>query len=139
MQEACVQKREAQRGGCGGAEGLLVCHGPSCGQEERGGSGAERKVCWKIEDEDFNIQNKQGNHLEHQYSKDYQVMKNYYYLTQIGHMAAQIMEAWEKLWSQDRQSRKQRHRRVLESLKKVRLKENREEIGRRIQIRLEPE
>jgi len=46
------------------------------------------------------------------------------------------MEAWEKLWSQDRQSREQRHRRVLESFKKVRLKENREEIGRKIQIRL---
>ena len=97
------------------------------------------RMHWKIENEGFNTQKRQGYHLEHQYSKDYQVMKNYYYLTQIGHMAAQIMEAWEKLWSQDRQSRKQRHRRVLESLKKVRLKENREEIGRRIQIRLEPE
>lgn len=43
MQEACVQKMEAERGERGGAEGLLVRHGPSCGQEERGGSGAERK------------------------------------------------------------------------------------------------
>lgn len=54
-------------------------------------------MCWKIEDEDFNIQNKQGNHLEHQYSKDYQVMKNYYYLTQIGRTVVQVMEAWEVL------------------------------------------
>ena len=94
---------------------------------------------WKIENEGFNTQKKQGYYLEHQYSKDYQAMKNHYYLTQIGHMVAQVMEAWEKLWSQNRQSREQRHRRVLESFKKVRLKENREETGRRIQIRLEPE
>ena len=63
-------------------------------------------------------------------------MKNHYYLTQIDHMVAQVMEAWEKLW---RQSREQRHRRVLESFKKVRLEENREEIAGRIQIRLELE
>ena len=54
MQEACVQKREAQRGGRGGAEGLLVCHGPSCGQEERGGSGAERKDA--LEDRERGVQ-----------------------------------------------------------------------------------
>ena len=97
------------------------------------------RMRWKIENEGFNTQKKQGYYLEHQYSKDYQAMKNHYYLTQIGHMVAQVMEAWEKLWSQSRQSREQRHRRVLESFKKVRLKENREETGRRIQIRLEPE
>ena len=97
------------------------------------------RMRWKIENEGFNTQKKQGYYLEHQYSKDYQAMKNHYYLTQIGHMVAQVMEAWEKLWSQNRQSREQRHRRVLESFKKVRLKENREETGRRIQIRLEPE
>ena len=97
------------------------------------------RMRWKIENEGFNTQKRQGYHLEHQYSKDYQAMKNHYYLTQIGHMVAQVMEAWEKLWSQNRQSREQRHRRVLESFKKVRLKENREETGRRIQIRLEPE
>ena len=97
------------------------------------------RMRWKIENEGFNTQKKQGYHLEHQYSKDYQAMKNHYYLTQIGHMVAQAMESWEKLWSQNRQSREQRHQRVLESFKKVRLKENREEIGRRIQIRLEPE
>ena len=97
------------------------------------------RMRWKIENEGFNTQKKQGYHLEHQYSKDYQAMKNHYYLTQIGHMVAQAMESWEKLWSQNRQSREQRHQRVLESFKKVRLKENREEIARRIQIRLEPE
>lgn len=97
------------------------------------------RMRWKIENEGFNTQKRQGCHLEHQYSKDYQAMKNHYYLPQIGHMVAQAMEAWEKLWSQSRQSREQRHQRVLESFKKVRLKENREEIARRIQIRLEPE
>ncbi len=75
----------------------MVRYRLSRGQEERADSRVKRKVCWKIEDEDFNIQNKQGNHLEHQYSKDYQVMKNYYYLTQIGRTVVQVMEAWEVL------------------------------------------
>ena len=94
------------------------------------------RMRWKIENEGFNPQKREGYHLEHQYSRDYQAMKNHYYLTQIDHMVAQVMEAWEKLW---RQSREQRHRRVLESFKKVRLEENREEIAGRIQIRLELE
>lgn len=95
------------------------------------------RMRWKIENEGFNTQKKQGYHLEHQYSRDYQAMKNHYYLIQIGHMIAQVMEAWETMWRRVRQSREQRHRRVLESFKEVRLKENTEEIRRKIQIRLE--
>ena len=35
---------------------------------------------------------KQGYYLEHRFSHDYQGMKNHYYLIQIGHMIAQIIE-----------------------------------------------
>lgn len=93
------------------------------------------RMRWKIENEGFNTQKRQGYHLEHQYSKNYQALKNHYYLIQIGHMIAQMLEAWEKLWKGIRQSREQKHRRILESFKKVRLKECREEMGKKIQIR----
>ena len=93
------------------------------------------RMRWKIENEGFNTQKRQGYYLEHLYSKNYQGLKNHYYLIQIGHMIAQMLEAWERLWRGIRQSREQKHRRILESLKKVRLKEYREETGKRIQIR----
>lgn len=93
------------------------------------------RMRWKIENEGFNTQKRQGYHLEHLYSKNYQGLKNHYYLIQIGHMIAQMLEAWERLWRGIRQSREQKHHRILESLKKVRLKEYREETGKRIQIR----
>lgn len=47
---------------------------------------------WRIENEGYNMQKRQGYCLEHQYSKNYQAMKNHYYLIQIGHMIAQVME-----------------------------------------------
>ena len=50
-------------------------------------------------------------------------LKNHYYLIQIGHMIVQVMEAWEMLWEQTRQSREQKHRRMLESFKEIPLKE----------------
>lgn len=94
------------------------------------------RMRWKIENEGFNTQKKQGYYLEHQYSKKYQGVKNHYYLTQIGHMIAQILEAWEKIWKMVNQSREQKHRRMLESMKETRLEEFKEEFGKKIQIRL---
>ena len=38
-------------------------------------------------------------------------------------MISQIIEAWEKLWEKVRQSREQKHRRLLEAWKQERLKE----------------
>ena len=81
------------------------------------------RMRWKIENEGFNTQKRKGYNLEHQYSKDYQAQKCHYYLIQIGHMISQIMEAWEKLWKGIRQSREQKHRRILESFKEASLKE----------------
>lgn len=93
------------------------------------------RMRWKIENEGFNTQKRQGYHLEHLYSKKYQGLKNHYYLIQIGHMIAQLMEAWEKLWEKNRQSREQKHRRMLESMKETPLLEYTQELGKRLQIR----
>ena len=90
---------------------------------------------WKIENEGFNTQKKQGNYLEHRFSHDYQGMKNHYYLIQIGHMIAQIIEAWERLWKKVKQSRKQKHRLLLNAWKNRRIKENGTELEEKIQVR----
>lgn len=97
---------------------------------------AERgRMRWKIENEGFNTQKRQGYNLEHQYSRNYQALKNHYYLIQIGHMIGQLMECWEKIWKRVKQSREQKHRRILESMKEILLKDHKEEIEKRIQIR----
>lgn len=95
------------------------------------------RMRWKIENEGFNTQKKHGYYLEHRYSKNYQAYKNHYYLIQIGHMIAQIMEAYGKLWEGVRQSMEQKHRRMLESFKTVRLREYKEELEVRFQIRFQ--
>ena len=48
---------------------------------------------------------------------------------------AQVMEAWESLWKKVKQSREQKHRRILESWKQDKLKEYTQEIERGFQIR----
>ena len=90
---------------------------------------------WKIENEGFNAQKKQGYYLEHRFSHDYQGMKNHYYLIQIGHMIAQIIEAWEMLWEKVKQSRKQKHRLLLNAWKNRRIKEDESELEKKIQVR----
>ena len=64
-------------------------------------------------------------------------MKNHYYLIQIGHMIAQIMDAWKALWEDIRQSKEQKHRRILESWKTQRLSDCDLQAPSRFQIRLE--
>ena len=93
------------------------------------------RMRWKIENEGFNAQKKQGYSLEHLYSKNYQALKNHYYLLQIGHMISQCMEMWEKIWKKVKQSLEQKHRRLLESMKETPLEEYKEDMGRKIQIR----
>lgn len=95
------------------------------------------RMRWKIENEGFNTQKQKGYYLEHLYSKDYQALKNHYYLIQISHMIAQVMEAWKSLWNGIRQSLEQKHRRLLESLKQVVLADCMEELERSAQIRFE--
>lgn len=90
---------------------------------------------WAIENEGFNTQKNHGYNVGHRFSHNYQAWKNHYYLIQIGHMISQIMEAWEKLWGKVRQSREQKHRRLLESWKEERLKEYM--TDEKVQIRFE--
>lgn len=54
------------------------------------------------------------NYQEHLYSKNYQAVKNHYYLIQIGHMIGQFMEEWEGIWKKVKQSLEQKHKRLLE-------------------------
>ena len=93
------------------------------------------RMRWKIENEGFNAQKKHGYSLEHLYSRNYQAVKNHYYLIQIGHMIGQFMEVWEGIWKKVKQSLEQKHRRLLESMKETSLKEYMEETDRKIQIR----
>ena len=90
---------------------------------------------WMIENEGFHTQKQQGYHLEHLYSKAYQGFKNHYYLIQIGHMIFQILEAWKELWKGVKQSWEQKHRRLLESLKGIRIREEMGQEKERFQIR----
>ena len=92
---------------------------------------------WKIENQGFNEQKNHGFALGHLFSRNCQAMKNHYYLIQIGHMIAQIMDAWKSLWEDIRQSKEQKHRRILESWKTQRLSECDLEVPSRFQIRLE--
>ena len=92
---------------------------------------------WKIENQGFNAQKNHGFSLGHLFSRNYQAMKNHYYLIQIGHMIAQIMDAWESLWKSVRQSKEQKHRRILESWKTQRLSDFDLQTPSRFQIRLE--
>ena len=92
---------------------------------------------WKIENQGFNPQKNHGFALGHLFSRNYQAMKNHYYLIQIGHMIAQIMDAWESLWRGIRQSKEQKHRRMLESWKTQRLSQSDLKAPSRFQIRLE--
>lgn len=86
---------------------------------------------WKIENEGFNTQKKQGYYLEHRFSHDYQGMKSHYYVIQIGHMIAQIIEAWETLWKKVKQSRTQKHRHLLNAWKNSRIKERESELEKK--------
>lgn len=90
---------------------------------------------WKIENEGFNTQKCHGYHLEHRFSEDYNGMKNHYYLIQIGHMIAQLMENWKKVWENTRVSQGEKHTKLLESFKKDLLKELYREEAQTIQIR----
>jgi len=92
---------------------------------------------WKIENEGFNMQKRHGYNLEHLYSRNYQAIKNHYFLTQIGHMISQIMEAWKKLWKKAGLDMGEKHVRILESFQSIRLCEYGKEIGKKFQMRFQ--
>jgi hypothetical protein len=53
---------------------------------------ADGRCRWKIENEGFNEQKNGGMGLEHIFCKDYNAIKNHYFLMQIGHMISQLLE-----------------------------------------------
>ena len=97
-------------------------------------SGRQR---WKIENEGLNSQKNYGYFLEHLFSKDYQALKNHYYLMQIGLMISQVMEAWERIWKKTVFSLSEKHGRIWESFRSIKLYEHRSETGKRFQIRFQ--
>jgi hypothetical protein len=50
------------------------------------------RLRWKIENEGFNDQKNGGFRLEHAYSQDENSCKNFYFLLQIAHLVAQLLE-----------------------------------------------
>ena len=53
---------------------------------------ADGRCRWKIENEGFNEQKNGGMGLEHIFCRDYNAIKNHYFLIQIGHMISQLLE-----------------------------------------------
>ncbi len=92
---------------------------------------------WKIENQGFNTQKRHGYCLEHLFSKNYQAMKNHYFLMQIGHMISQVMEAWVKVWKKAGLDLREKHERILESFRSIRICEYEAEIGKKFQMRFE--
>ena len=92
---------------------------------------------WAIENRGFNAQKRHGFNLEHLYSKDYNAMKCHYFLIQIGHMIAQIMDAWKSLWKGISLSLDQKPRRILESWTNQPIREAMEQDTRKYQIRFD--
>jgi hypothetical protein len=56
------------------------------------------RLRWKIENEGFNIQKRNGYRLQHKYAeKDFVAMQNYYQLLQIAHLINQLVEKSQKI------------------------------------------
>ena len=128
-----MQKGEEKRGNTDKPKRILVPHGSASHQKKH--MRADRTWKDEIKNEGFNAQKKHGYGLEHLYSRNYQALKNHYYLIQIGHMISQCMEAWGRIWKKVEQSIEQKRRKLLESMKETPLEEHKEEIERKIQIR----
>jgi hypothetical protein len=47
---------------------------------------------WRIENEGFKVQKHHGYYLKHMFSKNYNAMKNHYFLIQIAHAISQLLE-----------------------------------------------
>lgn len=91
---------------------------------------------WKIENEGFNTQKNHGYFLEHLFSKNYNAMKNHYFLIQIGHMIAQLLENAVKIWRAMKISLNAIHQIVKQSFQTICLsKDDLKKINRRMQFR----
>ena len=65
------------------------------------------RIRWCIENQAFNEQKNHGFFLGHKFSKNYNAMKNHYFLIQIAHMIDQIFEKSSILYKQIKSTTKQ--------------------------------
>jgi hypothetical protein len=100
------------------------------------------RLRWKIENEGFNVQKNGGYALEHAYTKDPIAAKVFYYLLQIAHTLAQLVEQgslFRNAFPQGVGSAKNIALRLLEAWRNLRLRSQQLEqiLLSRIQIRLD--
>ena len=100
------------------------------------------RLRWKIENEGFNVQKNGGYALEHAYTTDPTAAKVFYYLLQVAHTLAQLVEKgslFRKAFPQGVGSAKNVAFRLLEAWRNLRLQPEQLQqiLSARIQIRLD--
>jgi len=68
---------------------------------------------WLIENQGFNTQKHHGFCIQHNFSHDYNAMKNHYYLIQIAHMISQLLENGLKILKECKISKEHFHKLLL--------------------------
>lgn len=101
------------------------------------------RIRWKIENEGFNVQKNGGYGLEHAYTRDATASKIFYYLLQIAHILAQLIEhgsLFRKAFPAGVGSAKNIAGRLLEAWRNCRLtdKQLHHMLTVRVQIRFQP-
>ena len=100
------------------------------------------RLRWKIENEGFNVQKNGGYALEHAYSRNPTAAKVFYYMLQIAHILAQLIEhgsLFRKAFPAGVGSAKNIAFRLLEAWRNLRLRNGQLEqlLSARVQIRLD--
>jgi hypothetical protein len=100
------------------------------------------RLRWKIENEGFNVQKNGGYALEHAYSRNPTAAKVFYYMLQIAHILAQLIEhgsLFRKAFPAGVGSAKNLAFRLLEAWRNLRLRSGELEqvLSARVQIRLD--
>jgi len=72
---------------------------------------------WKIENEGFKVQKRHGYYLKHMFSKNYNAMKNHYFLIQIAHAISQLLEHGSNIMKDAKLTKAQFHKKLYESFK----------------------
>ena len=101
------------------------------------------RLRWKIENEGFNVQKNGGYELEHAYTRNATASKIFYYLLQVAHIIAQLIEhgsLFRKAFPSGVGSAKNIAFRLLEAWRNFRLTDEqlRHILSMRIQIRFHP-
>jgi hypothetical protein len=100
------------------------------------------RLRWKIENEGFNVQKNGGYALEHAYSRNLTAAKVFYYMLQIAHLLAQLIEhgsLFRKAFPAGVGSAKNIAFHLLEAWRNLRLRSGQLEqvLSARVQIRLD--